>query len=863
MSFNRKRKGDFDDEDYYHDYRPRMPKRQRVPPVVQLCKEMMPDIRTIGESKKAFEDDIKFLSEAIANEYGHEDYFNNALLETLMAVVLEQPHKQPAIALLTMTVNSNNDVAGKSITNYFFEALQKACNDSIDENISFESNDTGVWNKVKLVLRFLSLLSPMLIKDDIINIYRSLFDLAIGLNNLESEKRNPLSEAIYNNTLLNIPYLFYFNMNDQELQSKVEDLVSFVESNYTVKSSNFDILNEYNGKAPYDLVELTQIVLPNIKKVLANNMEQLTHLFINWNNLLPDQSGDSGFNSPLVVPTIEQITEFSRLQGKTGSVDGMWKTPRSAFHVYLPHSSGEFDTVVPITTYAGQLFSDIIIDIVESLEFNRKEVAKQIISLDLFFKENIFAEQGESIAQLAATYEENPLTSTFKIEDLVVETILSLVFKLPNVSQPFAYFYSLLVDICQNNPKAIAPVFGRAFRFFYNNVENLDFELKLRFLDWFSIQMSNFNFSWKWNEWENDANQFNGSFYNSKIMFMKNLIRKELRLTASPVDVDDSLPDAFKKYLDTSFIPADELCLLYQSMFTNLVVNEDDVKGNDLFFKQELIPFESLVRDLLDYIHKQNNDRDISELEGIIAKIKEEHSSIISNFERFVVILITQCVVHSGSRSLSHANKYITDLKDEIKIIFDRLEMDQETKEFTIMEAVVGYWNSNSQNAFLIVDAFKYTGFVSPKTIYNFCFSEYKGKNYGLVDVTAIDSIFRTLSEELVSNSNSVDGTDFVFEKLCFIINQTIRDLNIQPNEVISIPVIASETTINPETELPRLDLLWKYTTSMSFVKSLLRKYSAQYKQLSGKYIENMDQAVPHEATREQLIKWVGEINDI
>lgn len=94
---------DFDEDENYRDFRPRMPKRQRIPPVVQLCKEMMPDIRTIGESVKAFEDDIKFLSEAIMNEYGHEDYFNDALLSTFNAVVVEQPQKQAAVALLTMS----------------------------------------------------------------------------------------------------------------------------------------------------------------------------------------------------------------------------------------------------------------------------------------------------------------------------------------------------------------------------------------------------------------------------------------------------------------------------------------------------------------------------------------------------------------------------------------------------------------------------------------------------------------------------------------------------------------------------------------------------------------------------------------
>lgn len=189
----RKRRNNFDNDDeddyYQHEFRPRMQKRQKIPPVVQLCKEMMPDITTIGESKKAFEEDIKLLSEAIVNEFGHDEYFNNALLSTFRAVVLEQPHKQPAIALLTITVNSQNEVTGKNIINFFFEELQNTCNDTVKINeLQFESNDTGPWNKIKLLLRFLSLLSPILLNDDIINVYTQLLNLAVELNNLDSER---------------------------------------------------------------------------------------------------------------------------------------------------------------------------------------------------------------------------------------------------------------------------------------------------------------------------------------------------------------------------------------------------------------------------------------------------------------------------------------------------------------------------------------------------------------------------------------------------------------------------------------------------------------------------------------------------
>ncbi|EDO17092.1 hypothetical protein Kpol_1025p11 [Vanderwaltozyma polyspora DSM 70294] len=874
--FARKRRGDFDDDDGYRDFRPRMQKRQRVPPVVQLCKEMMPDIRTIGESIKSFDEDIQFLSEAIINEYGHEEYFNTALLNTFNSIVMEQPQKQPAIALLTLVVNNKNPIAGKSIVNFFYNELQKWCNESYNENFNVTSNETGPWNRVKLILRFLSLMSPILIIDDLINIYKSLIDFSIELNNIDPSKRNPLSEAIYTNTLMNIPYLFYFNRSNELLKNKVEEFIIMVESSYNLKIIKIDLLNEYTKSfAPYEPIELVQIVLNNVKKSLSNDMEQLNQLFINWPHLLPekiDNNDDSdgnadtnehGFNDPLILPTIEQVTPFMGLDRGFGSVDGMWKTPRYDFHVYLPNSVGEFETVLPITTFAGQLFNDIIIDIVQSMEFNRKEVARQVVTLDLFFKNGIFAEPGIPIAQLVDKFEEDPLTSTYKLEDIAIETILSLMFKLPTVSQPFAYFYTLLVEICQNSPKAIAPVFGRAFRFFYNNLDNIDFELRSRYLDWFSIQMSNFSFSWKWNEWENDSIKFGKLFYSPKMSFAKNLIRKELRLTSNTLDVEESLPEEFKQYLDSSYISHDELVQYYQSFFNDFKVEPSDVKKHDLYFKQDSLPFAELTRRLIDFMHKNGEEKKIEELESIVEEFKENYGTMFTNFDKFIVTIIVQCLAHSGSRSLSHANKYINDLADDIKHIFNKLEIEDDIKQFTAIEAIVRFWNSNSQTGFLITDAFKYAEIISSKSIFEFCFFEKDNRNYGLVDSTVIEAIFRNLSQDPLITTGNPANFEFVFEKLCVIINDTINKLGVNAIENVVAPIITEDTIFNDEQELVKLDLIWKYQTAVGFCKSLLRKYSDEYRLLNEKLSTGLPAAIPHEPTRDVLISWVSETNEI
>lgn len=851
---------DYEEESGYREARPHFAKRQRLPPVVMLCKDMMPDIRTMGESVKAFPEDIKFLSEAIVHEFGNDEYFNNALLKTFRAVILEQPHKQPGIALLTMVLNSAKPEIGKSILNYFFDQIQELLNSSHDPDYQTKSHDIGPWDKIKLVLRFISILSPMVVPDDLLDLYKKLLQFTVDLNN-STEKRSPLSEAIYTNTLLNVPYLFYFNSDNREsLKTLVEELLTFVENEYNIKDTDIQLLKAYNKNPPYEPVHWVTAVLPNVKNALANDMQQLGELFLNYDTLLTQQIAIHSFNEPLNLPTLEQIIPFSGLDKGFGSVDSLWKTPRYSFEVYLPNSVGPFSTVIPTTTFTGMLFQDILLDIIESMEFNRLEVARQLVTIDLFFTAGIFTEPGLPVAQLLEQFEENPARSTFKIEDLAVGAILELTFKLPTVSQSFAYFYSLLVEICKNSPKAIAPVFGRAFRYFYNNLDKLDFELKARFLDWFSIQMSNFNFSWKWNEWEVDSIQWNRTIYNPRMIFIKNLIRKELRLTSNSADVEESVTDEFQKFMDPSFIKREDLVNYYSSLFKDFQLDEGDLRNNELYFRSPSFPFHENVTQLLDFFHKQPDTRSVAELEGILKDIAVNHGSIIEDFNRFTVTLLIQTIVFCGSRSLSHANKYIDDSREELKAIMAQVEVSPQIKDQWICEAVVRYWNSNSQTGYLILDSLRYNGLISNESVLNFSLTEQCGVNMSLVDSTSIESIFRILNELAMAADKDVGSFEYVFNRLVGAANEVLSQLNtIDP---IVVPDLDQDIQATDE-ELPSLDLAWKYEAIMGFLKSVLRKYSDEFSVLTEKFINDVLQGVPHEPTKQQLNRWISEVSEL
>ena len=94
-----------------------------------------------------------------------------------------------------------------------------------------------------------------------------------------------------------------------------------------------------------------------------------------------------------------------------------------------------------------------------------------------------------------------PARPKFKIEDLLVDTIFSLLLRLPNSKERQVYYTSLLTEVTKLAPQDIAPTLGRAIRWIYGRLDDLNGEINMRFSTWFALHLSNFGFTYKWEEW--------------------------------------------------------------------------------------------------------------------------------------------------------------------------------------------------------------------------------------------------------------------------------------------------------------------------------------------------------------------------
>lgn len=214
--------------------------------------------------------------------------------------------------------------------------------------------------------------------------------------------------------------------------------------------------------------------------------------------------------------------------------------PEVFFSVYADQ---ETQSVPPPSAISSSLIRDGLVDTINNLHFNRNVVARYLMDLDCYFAEGTFVKRATPFDDLRNFPSGR---STWKPEDVAVDTVFSQLFQLPGPENKIVYYHSVLTEACKLAPAAIAPSLGRAIRYLYRNNPRLDLELSYRFVDWFSHHLSNFGFTWKWAEWTDDTSL---SPLHPSMWFLKGALDKEIRLSFAQ-RIQKTVPEAYLALID-------------------------------------------------------------------------------------------------------------------------------------------------------------------------------------------------------------------------------------------------------------------------------------------------------------------------
>lgn len=164
-------------------------------------------------------------------------------------------------------------------------------------------------------------------------------------------------------------------------------------------------------------------------------------------------------------------------------------------------------------TVEGYLLRSTYEDVIDIYEVNRKEAARVLMDISRWFRPGTFRPR----PGVPVPAGDEPVSTGIQLEVSIMEvcrivvsslilkffqTILSIMFALPQPQHKPIYYHALITEICKLSATTAGPAVGKSIRKLYSLLEKgLDVEISRRFADWFSVHMSNFAYQWVWKEW--------------------------------------------------------------------------------------------------------------------------------------------------------------------------------------------------------------------------------------------------------------------------------------------------------------------------------------------------------------------------
>ncbi|WFD35280.1 Nuclear cap-binding protein subunit 1 [Malassezia cuniculi] len=357
---------------------------------------------------------------------------------------------------------------------------------------------------------------------------------------------------------------------------------------------------------------------------------------------------------------------------------------------------------------AAVVLRTIINDIIDLYVANRKECSVTLLALPMWFRRGtfgghvelsrgIFGEEDASWAEAEGQW---------SLEDILVETVLAAALELPNSPHNELYYTSLLREIVSAAPQQVAPSLGRTMRRFHaaSGSARIDGEVLRRVADWFSIHLSNFNFTWAWHEWVGDAER---PWPQAQRAFIRRLVELEVRL-AYYDRIRDTLPDELLDVLMPADEPTPEFTYAradhpYHAQAMQLH-NSVKAKASVQVVEADLHSFEQsiLAPDAL--------PTDDTASRGLVSS-PEDAALVVRD-------VAMQALLNAGSRSFSHLLNVMERYNDLLRQL-----SSTPSARIALLESTACFWAKSPQWVLIVVDKLLQYRIVEPADVVEYVFA--------------------------------------------------------------------------------------------------------------------------------------------
>ncbi|KAI5461285.1 MIF4G like-domain-containing protein [Mariannaea sp. PMI_226] len=649
---NRKRR--YRDDDDHYDRRHQRRRTDSAPLPVRVRRQLL----SIADSPlRRWNDEVRSIAHMVAENYDDEN-LRNTFLDLVQQLLLEQPLKTPFVAAVIIIINTMKP----ELVDQVLARLTQATESKIAK---------GEWRDVKLYLKFLACLQTLLEGDGLFPVLEELFSRAADLQTASSD--DTIGTELVKIILLTIPYVMAvapesFKQKAADLMDKTDIIAS---EPHALQALVDPYVPEGNADSPGASPSLCMLLQKQLQNEAAKDWE-LACLPRPWQMPVEDvEIQDKLANAPK--------HELPPISIPTTVVAG----PRPLFpEIYFSvYSDQEVSSVPAVDNIAASLIRDGLIDTINILDFNRNVTARYLMDLDCYFAEGTFVKRATPFDELRNFPSGR---TTWKPEDVAVDTVFSQLLQLPTPERKLVYYHSVLTEACKLAPAAIAPSLGRAIRYLYRNSPRMDLELSYRFLDWFSHHLSNFGFTWKWTEWSEDCEL--PDLHPSK-SFLRGALDKEVRL---------SFAQRIQKTLPEPYLP--------------LVGPEKEKDVPDFKFNNPETPFSKEGKEIGALLRRKAPEEEFQPfIESIQVQARElALDPLVASTD---VLVTAICWV--GSKSLSHVIACI----DRTKTRLLDAGNTSSAARAQIISAVMAYWHPHPGVALSIVEKLLNYSILTPLSI--------------------------------------------------------------------------------------------------------------------------------------------------
>ncbi|QPG74867.1 hypothetical protein FOA43_002203 [Brettanomyces nanus] len=825
---------EFDEESNPRENRYKRPRRTQLPRELEALKEICHVISQLGDPEDRLESDWRSLSNTISQEFDSGEFKQN-LLDYIYAVIIEQPHKVFVMSGLVQCCHALNPEVGKAV----IEHMKQNVESLLDQNVAInESDEPGRFTRLKLIGRFLATLIPIMESADfVIDFIKQMIAAAVKVQ-AESAKRSAIAEVVYYGFTLSIPFVLASDRGGEELKQKCSELIDLAGS-FEIKESKYPVelfqhfkTSDDDKPLPYEPKPLVSLVLDAVK-----NLEDCINIFPDLQKRIDAVIGDQKEDIEKVSLTTFTVGSLNSAEdeiGLYGTVDSLWKYPRFALEIFSRPKGAAFSAIPPVDSYVSLLMRDLIQDLVQNSEFNRITVSRQLLSLIKYINSKMFAKPNSSEDKLTIVndmrngvdlindLETNPdipesmketmlnsakkielefndgYKSTWKMEQVITESVLDLMLHLPESTLPAIYYETLLADTCgrdwtlmkrsedSHEKVAFAKTIAVTIKYLYRNVQTIDFDIRARVVCWIMIQLSSFNFDWQWADWVDDVAKFEQEVYHPTFFLLHNIIAKEVRVS-TPRSIRSTIPKDFWKFTDLSLMSRDRV-IEYDSQFFGQSLAEScydscakaikdemnsDSSSNDDFGNAETFHLldqylfnnsEHPQHDLCHSIYTNLQEGETMEsFEGLLNDVRKQISESVDNVEKYIVALVVESVCIIGSRSLSVIEGGALELcGDKLRSVLG----EGEERQKWLIEAVLRLWNHEPRIGYLVLEKMRNKKFIKSSQVIESLFDLSNGRVLAVTEIYADELLNRLLFEEAENETETQQEKQKVFGRV-------------------------------------------------------------------------------------------------